>query len=236
MKNAYLILIAIFFALIFTSSSCKKKKEKEKWKLPTDVSFKMDINRSATSGGNLAFTGGIIILGNFTFDGQRTQGDDSYFTNSYSTGLNIAFDPNNPVTALDFDIPQGTYTKITVSFNTYDNGGDGQIVITGAYINSVTGISNPIRFEFEAIEYYAVIANDASGSSEIILDESIPTSAIITLDPVHWFQVVSVNALDNATLVDVSGIQTILINDANNEDIFDLVVDRVEDATEVEFD
>jgi len=235
MKNAYLILTAVFLAFLFTSSSCKKKKEKEKWKLPTDVSFKMDINRSAGSGGNLAFTGGTIILGSFTFDGKRSQADDVYFSNTYS-GLNIAFDPNNPVVALDFDIPQGTYSKITVSFQTDGKVGDDHIVVTGTYTHSVSGVTSPIRFEFEAEEFYTVISKDASGNSEIILDESVASTATITLDPVYWFQTISTNSLDNATLVSVSGVPTILITDANNEDIFDLVVDRVDDATDVVFD
>jgi len=232
MKNTYSILTAVFFALLF-SSSCKKKEDK--WKLPTDVSFRMDINRSTGSGGNLAFTGGTIIIGSFTFDGKRSQADDVYFSNTYS-GLNIAFDPNSPVAALDFDIPQGTYTKITVGFQTYGDVGDDHIVVTGTYKNSVNDTTYPIRFEFEAEEFYTVISKDASGNSEIILDESVASAATITLDPVYWFQTISTNSLDNATLVNVSGVPTILITDDYNEDIFDLVVDRVDDATDVVFD
>ncbi|PCH87273.1 MAG: hypothetical protein COB88_05940 [Flavobacteriales bacterium] len=229
------MLMVVFIALLFTSSSCKKKKEREKWKLPTDVSFKMDINRTVTSGGNLAFTGGTIILGSFTFDGKRSQADDVFFVNNYS-GLSINFDPNSPVAALDFDIPQGTYSKISVSFQTYGNAGDDHIVVTGTYKNSVTDSIYPLRFEFEAMEFYTVISKDASGSSEIILDESVASTATITLDPVFWFQTISTSALDNATLVNVNGVPTILITDAKNEDIFDLVIDRVDDATEVVFD
>jgi len=235
MKNAYWILTAIVFTVLFTCPSCKKKKEREKWKLPTDVSFKMDINRTVTSGGNLAFTGGAIILGSFTFDGNRTQADDVFFVNNYS-GLSISFDPNNSVAELDFDIPQGTYSKISVSFQTFGNAGDDHIVITGTYKNSVTDSIYPLRFEFEAMEFYTVISKDASGNSEIILDESVASTATITLDPVFWFQTISTSSLDNATLVNISGVPTILITDAKNEDIFDLVVDRVDDATEVVFD
>ena len=231
MKKKTLILF-LFIASI-TLTTCKKE---DKWKLPTDVNFKMDINRSAGAGGNLSFANGSIILADFTFDGNRDQADHVYFNKTYSGGLTVSFDPNNPVPALDFDIPQGTYNKIRISFRTFGNVGDEHIAVEGTYKNTSNSNTYPVRFEFEAEEFFDVVAKSSSGSSSIVLDKDVASIATIKLDPIYWFQTISTTMLDNATLVNVSGTQTILINDANNEAIFDLVMDRVDEASEIFFD
>ena len=187
MKNSYLILIAVLIAVFFSFSSCDKRK---KWKLPTDVGFKMDINRSTGSNGKLVFTSGPIILAEFDFEGEREQGDDVYFTKSFPGGLSIPFDPNGTIAELDFDIPQGTYNRIEISFETFDDLGDDNIVVNGTYTNT-SGTDYPIRFEFKSAEYFSIVAEDYSGSSQIILDKDIAVSTKIQLDPIHWFQVVS---------------------------------------------
>ena len=231
MKNNYLILIVVLIAVFFATSSCDKRK---KWKLPTDVGFKMDINRSTSSNGKLVFTSGTIILEEFDFEGEREQGDDVYFTKSFPGGLSIPFDPNGNIAELDFDIPQGTYNRISISFETFDDLGDDNIVVNGTYTNT-SGTDYPIRFEFKSAEYFDIVAEDYSGSSQIILDKDIAVSTKIQLDPIHWFQVVSTSLLDNADVVNVGGTPTIVISEDENDDIFDLVVDRLDESTEAVF-
>lgn len=223
--------ILALVVLLLGFSSCNK--EKKKWKEPVDVTFRMDVNRTAAMSGDLKFTGGTFSLNKFDFDGKRTQADDVFFTKSFS-GEVVSFDPNKDIAALDFVIPQGTYSNISVVF-VADGEGDKSIVVEGTYTSS-SSITNPLRLEMEAIEIYTVVATAAGGSNEIVLDKDVASMSTITLDPVLWFQPVSTSLLDNATLVNVSGTPTILINDANNEDIFDLVIDRAEDGAEVVFD
>lgn len=232
MKNLYFILFLVFTSFFITS--CKKKKEAQQWKLPVDVTFKMDVNHTPTMNNNLSFTGGYIVLSEFEFDGQRIEGDDAYFSKSFSGGLSIPFSGSMGVTDLNFDIPQGTYTKITILFEAEGNGGK-SVVVYGNYTNS-SGTTYPLVLEVEELELYTVIAKNASGSSEIILDKDVASIAKIKLDPVYWFQNVSITMLDNATLVNLNGVQTILINGANNEDIYDIVDDQIDKATNIIFD
>lgn len=189
----------------------------------------MDINHSATLGDALAWTSGNIVIGNFTFDGKRRQGGDVYFTKTYPTGLNIFFDPNNNVAEWNFEIPQGIYTKINISYKTYDNSGDKRIVLKGIYKNTVNNINYPVIFEFEAEVSYNIVAKTSSGGTEIVLSKDVAASALIKADPVYWFQTVSTSMMDNASLTIVNGNPTILINDANNGNIFDAVRDRMDD-------
>lgn len=231
MKYIYLkyCLVLIFVVIL---ASCDK--DKDKWKLPVDVNFKVDINRSPSKAGALVFTGGELVLSEFEFDGERMQGEDVYFYNSYENGLVVPFDPNVSNAELEFDIPQGTYTKIDIYFRA-EGYGDKSIIIEGYYTDSL-GTSNPVLFEFEEVEIYKAVAKDISGSNEIILQEGVPYTAKIILDPVYWFQSVSTKMLDDAELVDVNGVPTILINDWYNEAIFDLVMDRVDEGSMVVFE
>lgn len=231
MQKPYIKLIIALFVVL--AASCNKDK---KWKLPTEVKFKMDINRSSCVGGNLTFTGGNIVIQSFSFDGQRDEGDDVYFMNDYPGGLNVNFDPNNPVSAWDFDIPQGTYHKVTVSFQTYGDLDDDRIVLTGTYYNTSDLVTYPVRLEFEVDEFYSVVAASSSGSNTIVLDKDVPASASIKLNPVYWFQLVTPNDMDNATLTPVNSVPTIVISDSENTDIFDLVSDRIDEATQTTFD
>lgn len=225
MRRSFPIKLFIAILVIF-SASCKKDK---KWKIPTDVKFKMDINRSAGVSGNLVWISGNIMIANFTFDGKRDQGEDVFFTKTYSSGLNVFFDPNNPVSTWNFDIPQGTYTQINVSYKTYGSPGDKQIVVEGTYTNTANSNVYPVKFEFEAEEFYNVVAKTSSGSTQIVLNKDVVSTATIKADPVYWFQTVTTNMMDNATFVSVSGNPTILINDATNDNIYDAVRDRMDD-------
>lgn len=228
-----LLIYFLAFNFLATLSSCKKRK---KWKQPTDVQIKMDINRSSMLGGNLAFNGGYAKIESLTFNGDRQESDDVTFTKTYSGGLQVPFDANNSVSEWDFDIPQGTYNNITISFHTYGEAGDDHIVLTGTYKNSIDLNTYPVRLEIKVEEFYNTLAKSSSGNNQIILDKNIQKEGLIKLNPVYWFQLVSVNDMDNATLINVNSVPTILINDSDNTDIFDLLSDRIDDATEITFD
>ncbi len=224
----------LLIASLAVLPSCKKKKE-DQWKIPTSVKFKMDIERSPAVDGNLVFTGGNIVLEYFTFDGKREQGGDVYFSKDY-TALNVAFDENNTVPEWNFDIPQGTYSQIKVSYRTYGNPGDKQIVLTGTYKNTVTNIVYPVKFEIDANGVYNVFAKKSGGSNQIVLEKNTESVATMKMDPVYWFEEVTTGMMDNADLILIDGKQTILINKSTNKPINNEVKSRVtHDVTQLIF-
>jgi hypothetical protein len=204
---------------------CKKNELKK----PTDVTFIMDINRNLSQQGNLIFNEGNIVIYDFIVEGTRKEGAPIAFTKTFSQGLLITFDPNNSISELLYDIPQGDYTELVVSFSTKYNSSDKSILVKGTYTNT-SGSIFPVIYEFNEDNEISIISEDEEGEATIVLDKNISVRSLIRLDPIYWFATVSNSLFDNADLVNIAGIPTILINSNTNEDIYDAVVDRMEES------
>jgi len=226
MKNNKKILILAFVNILLV---CQKRKE------PTDVDFYVDIDKSATQGWQLTFSGGHIIIEEFDFDADREKGDDVLFTQEYISGLTIPFDISSMVADLEFVIPQGVYKRIDVGFRTFDDPDDliKSILVEGAY-EYAGGGSVPIRFEFSDSEQFVIRAESETGE-DIILDKDVQSPAKIILNPPHWFETVPASLFETADLFDVGGTNTILITKTENDDIYDIVLDRLDESALVVF-
>ena len=231
----------VFFLLAGILWSCE---ETEEFKIPSDVDFRMDINRGGNPGGRLNFTSGYIIISSFSFEGRREQGGDVFFTKEYERGLLVPFDATQPVDALAFQVPQGNYLRVEVEIETYDDTSVSGLVVSGSYLHS-NGTRYPIRFELSSSVDMEIEARDKSGSKEIVLKQSSPATAKIKLDPVKWFAAVPLSHLDNAILtVEESegemegeqGSSYILINEGVNESIYEIIITRIQQSAEIVFD
>lgn len=225
MKRKIFVISLILLGLV----SCNKQKLKK----PTDVSFQMDINKAPTIDGQLTFIGGHFIMHTLEFSGTREKGDPVSFSKVYSGGLTIPFDLSSNLTDLQFDIPQGAYNKVDLAFDTYEEGTVPCILVEGTYTYSGGG-SIPMRFEFDDSEEFEIEAEE-DGGGLIILDTDVLSQAKILLDPNHWFQPVPMSYFESADVTEIEGTNTILIDKDNNEEIFDLILDRIDESTEAVF-
>jgi hypothetical protein len=228
MRTALFILLIGLLSVFLTS--CKKRRLKQ----PTTVSFNIDINRSTSGDGTIVFESGTIFLSSFSVEGERQEGDPIAFAREFN-GLAVDFSASSQVSELQFDIPQGVYTELEVSFETFDDNGDYTIVTNGWYTNT-GGTDIPIRFEFSSSETFEITGEDSANSGLIVLEKDIPASALIQLDPIYWFDILTINQLENATLTAINGTPTILINESTNTNLYDLMADRIDDSTEATFD
>lgn len=215
----YIIILSVLFA------GCKKNE----LKIPTDVTFKIDINRNISQEGHLVFTEGKMTIQDFSVEGDRKEGESISFSKSFPQGLNINFSPTINISELDFDIPQGDYSELVISFSTKYNSDNSNLSVRGRYTNA-SGVQTPLLYEFNDDDNISIEGEDKEDESTIVLDKDTPVSALVKFDPIYWFATVSNNLLDNAELVDVDGVQTILVNSSTNEDIYDKVVDRMEET------
>lgn len=224
MKTKIIFFLSLSVLLIV---GCKKNELKK----PTDVSFNIDINRNESTDGKLVFTSGTINLSSFNVNGVRQEGDPIAFSNSFPQGLIVNFNSTGTISELDYDIPQGVYTSLEVSFETHEGPGGVTIVVNGIYSNN-GGTDIPVMFEFLSSESFEIESEDGVNSGLVVLDKDTPANAIIQLDPIHWFDILSNNQMENATLTNVGGTMTLLINEENNENLYDLLADRVDESAE----
>jgi hypothetical protein len=217
----------IFISSLLIAISCNK------WKKPSDIKFYVDIDKTSTLGGQLNFTGGTFVLEYFDFEGKRKQGDDVYFTKDFTNGLSIPFNGSQPVSELEFMIPQGEYERIDVGMRTFDDNNTICILVEGTYTYTGGG-SIPFRFEFEDSEQFKIRAENDNGGN-IVLDKDVLSPAKIVLDPDHWFEVVPISYFENADTFNVNGTNTIVINKNDNDNIYNLVVDRIDETALIVF-
>lgn len=220
----------LLFLIALAALGCKKNQLKQ----PTDVSFTIDINRTASSDGKLVFNSGTIALASFDIEGKRQEGDPISFTRNFSEGLTVNFDPNNPISEIQYDIPQGVYTELTISFETFDDNGGSTITVLGTYTNN-QGNPIPVIFEFMSSETFEIEGDDSVNSGLIVLDKDTPANAFVQLDPIHWFDILTNNQLENATLTNINGVMTLLINENVNDNLYDIMADRIDESTEAIF-
>ena len=104
----------------------------------------------------------------------------------------------------------------------------------GAYQNS-EGKRYPLVFTLRSSEVFEIRAKSYSDGNQVILKKEAPTAAHIRLSPVYWFQAVPLSALEEAEVVLWNGEPTIVISEETNEELYDLIEERLEQGSEVVF-
>jgi len=225
--HKYLLLFACLTA-IFSFSSCKKK-----WKQPTDVSFKFLLNSNSNTG-LVKFTNAYLFLNKISYTGDRKQSPTHIELQQQLNGLPINFSSGSASSALKFEIPQGTYSKIDIKYETISNQNATSLEINGTYVDS-SGNTIAVQFIFPAADGITLTAKNASGGNEIVLIEGHPVTANITLNPNYWFASIPKSIFNDAEVEDKNGVQTISIDKDNNEDLYNLIVNRIKDGNECVF-
>lgn len=199
----------------------------ETFKQPVLLELKLDLDQRTVLDGALNFTGGTAWLSEFSFDGDRLQAEDLYFEREYEPSMGVDFNAGQSIPQLNFDIPQGTYSRIRVQFE-MEQENSNSLIAYGRYKNS-NGINYPLQLEVEDIRLYTVIAKNTQGNTEVNFNANFSSVGTIHFDPRHWFIDVSRNILDQASLVPIDGTLTLLINEDVNDHILDLVEDRLDE-------
>jgi hypothetical protein len=207
------LIISISIMLLFSISSCNKK-----WKQTTNVDFHFQIAK-ATSGANFAFTSGTMLINEFDFSGDRVKGGGVNFSNPMTNGNTLNFDNGYGNPPIYYDIPQGTYSRMTIALNSVHQGSNGKnIYLKGTYHDTIDVIFN---FNESAI-YYSNVTTQ-SGNSEITLVEGTPATCDVTFDPSEWFATVPTSLFISSC----GSSHSITISAEDHELIYDIVKTRI---------
>jgi hypothetical protein len=230
MKSFTRCAIYLFSAVIITAgASCGKK-----WKKPATVSYQFRLNENSSSG-LINFTSASVRVRELKFIGDRKQGQKHIEMGQvFDPLLFVPLSLTSTSTNINFDIPQGTYTKISMQMTIEgQQGAAPSLVIEGYYIYANHSI--PVKFEYFPGETFEIPASSATGEKDIVLVEEQPASAAVLLNPSHWFANVTESMLNDADISVIGSDSVIVINPSNNGNIYQMVVDRLEDENTVVF-
>ncbi len=172
----------------------------------------------------LAFTSGTITLSEIQFEAETDEGDSIEVDFGQNVVIDFATGESTPdVSGLAFT--PGTYAEASVELELLDEGSTPSVILEGTFVDREDQ-SHAIRFEFNSGETFEV---EKEGNIVINADASVV--AEVTFDPVTWFAEVSSAMLENATKNDQD---VIVISETSNAEIFNIVADGLDLATEVE--
>ena len=176
-----------------------------------------------TMSASVVFNSGYVVVREVVFDANKNNGSNISITEEKVTTIDLITGTANP--AFKMDIPAGTYTSVNLGIEIQDETSRPSVVAEGLYTNA-SGVTTPIRFEFNSGEVF-----EANSVAPVTLTENTAATAKITFDPHVWFSTVTRAQMDNATRT--NGV--IIVSETRNTGIFNIVADRLDNATQAVF-
>lgn len=179
-------------------------------------------NKQSSNSGSFVFDEGFITLTAIEYEAENGLESvefelEQIVVIDYATGI-----PNQDIRSIE--IPAGTYEEVSVELEIYDETDEPSVVLLGTY-TSPEGTSFPVRFEFNSGETFEV---EREGT--IVFAEGQSALAEITFDASAWFAGVT-----DALMADANESEgVIVISETHNSEIFDIVADGLDLATELE--
>ncbi|MBZ9632102.1 hypothetical protein LB465_15060 [Salegentibacter sp. LM13S] len=194
---------------------------------PFDVQAERSASNKQATGGNFVFSDGFITISELEYEAE-SENDletvefelEQVIVIDFATGI-----PTPDIRAIS--IPAGTYEEVEIEVELFDETDEPSVVLNGTY-TSPDGTTHLVRFEFNSDEEFEV---EREGT--IIFTENQSAIAEITFDPSFWFAGVTDEHMENANK-NMDGI--ILISEDSNTDIFDIVEEGLELATDLEIE
>jgi hypothetical protein len=226
--NFRILGLAVILAAGVSFTSCEKDESQTE---PT-VGLKFNtvtssVSLKSTQARELSFTSGFITLREVQF---QIETDNDSVEVDFNIELNTKIDFATGETDPDIsyaEIPAGTYNEMEVEIELQDEGDSPAMVLNGTYVDA-DGVSHDVRFEFNSGETFEV---EKEGTITFATNAS--ALAQVTFDPTAWFADVENEQLSNATK-DNEGV--IVISETQNANIFDVVADGLDLATEIEIE
>ncbi|EMR02444.1 hypothetical protein [Cesiribacter andamanensis] len=217
---------------------------------PVAAVLLVEMGPSQGSGANesLEVTGGRLFINELGFDGYREGGENYFFTRSFTGGHGVVFSKEAPGQILQFEMPQGVYSRIDLSLE-LPLGNDaaaaheeldradlrGGVELWGEYVTS-HGVAVPFLFIYAGEDAYRFTARGDGGSQQVVVQEGQRQTARLTFQPQRWMDLINPRMLQSGKLSLVNGEPTVVISRHQNEAIYNLLVSRIEQSALFLFD
>lgn len=233
-----------FIAALFLSHSCIE----DTLKLPARVSFGFNIQND-TALHFIRFTGVELRVKEFEFEGYRQAGEDYFFDHYFTTPLEVRY--NTPVfpDELTFDLPQGVYTRMKVKIKV-DDLEDGtndrepglgredsidyvmpetpSFVLRGFY-RYMHGQEIPFLMVIDNEQFVGDVISNGS-NSDIVISRDRQYQGTLTFRAGYAFKALSRHSLENADIALASNMETMVISKDHNEDIYEILLYRLQES------
>lgn len=214
----YLLFIS---SILVVSVSCTKRQLKK----PVEVNFALTINKSFADEQAIKMTQGEIYLSEFNVSGTRLKGEAIDFTRDFETPFFVSLTNSGEEDELNFDIPQGEYEELTISFETPDDSDLPVMILEGIY-KPLSGPVKSVILEVSGKSKFSMQAEDVNSAAAIELDKKEAKKITIELDPIHWFSEVPVSMLETADTFDGD----IIISATKNTGIYEIITDHMDES------
>ena len=218
--------IIALIVMVLGLASCGKD---ESTNASVDINFTGNSSVISVPGGRiqantLEFTSGTIRLTQIQFETETDEGDSIEVNIEQVVEIDFATGATTPdLSGLTF--PVGVYSEVEVELELLDENNIPSIVLEGTFTDA-NDQAHPIRFEFNSGETFEV-----EREGRIVFEAGAQVLAEVTFDPGVWFAGVSREEL-SAARKNENGV--IVISETSNPEIFDIVADGLDLATEIE--
>lgn len=229
-------------ALLMLITACEKLMDPSPEKLPAKLEFEFAIDEfeSEETDDNTASQGsknqskftidrGFLAVENIEFDGRRKHGATSvYFISDFPETVKLNLTGELGQTDISFDIPQGQYTMVELTFHLGDDDIP-SLVMEGSFQR---GNHEPIavRFEYAYREQIRVKAKNNDGQQEVTFNKNEVSMAEVRIDTHSLVRLVNFGMLMNAEVVIIDGREVLLITENTNPGLYNSISARLNQA------
>ena len=222
MKHLFKISVLFLFSMLLFSSCSKDNDNDATMKVTFKMNTKSTLTAKSAINNSLVFNSGSVTIREIVFDGEKTSGGSISITHEQISTINLVTGIASP--AIEVIIPTGEYNSVNLGVEIQDVDATPSVIAEGIYTDN-DGTETSLKFEFNSGEVF-----EADAPSHIFGPDSYAI-AEIDFSPAVWFSTITGTMLDNADRI--NGV--ILVNESTNSDIFDIVADKLDDATEAVF-
>lgn len=214
---AYCLLSVSIISLLL--SSCKNEFKET---APVQVSLKLT---NPIISNSISISGGSAHIGSFGITGERKQGDDVSFLNSFSneTTADLSSGSINPL--INFDLFQGTYTRLDVNLGLNSTSSNSTIELLGEYTED--GEEEEFtKFVFRYDPEIKLNWNLAiSEEINIVADQN--TGIFIEIDANYLFSGIPESIWHKCSSENINGEEIIFITSQKNTAIYSILIGRI---------
>lgn len=194
-----------------------------------DTTAQARVAASTLATGSFNFDEGSIILKELEFEAE-TENDSTSVEFELNGIVVIDFATGIPTPDIrPITIPAGTYQEVEVEIDLIDENDTAAIDLTGSY-TFTNGEISPVSFQYDA---GSGLSFEVEREGTIVFTADQSAIAQITFDPSVWFAGVTETMMTNATK-NSEGV--IVISNTQNSDIFNVIDNGLELATDLEID